>query len=272
MILIFSINEVISNINTKIKTKKELKSNTQTNKLIFLSPHQITKENKKINNKINNKDKEKYNQNPKILLKNIKFNHNSFGKKVNAKTILNKKPWKVTRCDQIVITKRKIIPNHEDLTKRKTVVFTITAYYINLFSENNPDKLIQSILFTDSKILPKMQRGAEGCIKIDGGKFHKSMIICGDNKKEGEYLLAAIRKFHECRGGLKKPQKNEAEKYKNVMRACGINSGFTNPKVIKKKIKEIKNKRKIKRYGKKYKNYYYKGFLHTGYKGVPGTY
>ena len=56
-----------------------------------------------------------------------------------------------------VITKRKMIPDHEDLTKRKSVVITITAYYINLFSENNPDKLIQSILFSDSRKTPKME-------------------------------------------------------------------------------------------------------------------
>ena len=207
------------------------------------------------------------NSSEKPKKKKIKPEENSFGKMVKAHTLLKDKPWKVERCDQIVIAKRKMIPDQEDFTKRRDVTITITAYYINIFAENNPDKLIQSILFTDGKTLPKMQRGARGCIKIDGGKHHHSMIICGENKKEGHYLLAAIKKFSACRGGEKKPPKADLEKMKNVLRACGLNSGFKDPKAIKKRIAAIKKK------AKKGKNHLKNstGFFHPGFSGVPGT-
>jgi len=51
---------------------------------------------------------------------------------VKAHTYLKQPPWNVERCDQIVIAKRKMIPDHEDFTKRRDIVITITAYYINL--------------------------------------------------------------------------------------------------------------------------------------------
>lgn len=235
---------IFSNYQIKNKTIKSHKFNENKNKTLTKKPIQ--------------------------LKKNIVIHENSFGKIIKEKSIIKEKPWKVTRCDQIVVTKRKMIPDHEDLTNRKSVVITITAYYINLFAENNPDKLLQSLLFSDSKKTPKMQRGARGCIRIDGGKNHHSMIICGDNKKEGRYLLSVINFFAECRASLKKPVKADFTKYKKLMRACGVNSGFKDPKVIKKRIKMIKKKRKEKK--NRNKSDYYKGFYHPGFSGVPGTF
>lgn len=204
---------------------------------------------------------------PKKKKKSIKPEENTFGKFVKAHTTVNKAPWKVERCDQIVIAKRKMIPDHEDFTKRRDVVITITAYYINLFSAQNPDKLLHSILFSNSKRLPMMQRGARGCVHIDGGLHHHSIIICGNNKKEGHNLLAAIKKFSACRGGYKKPPKKTKEQYKNVMRACGLNSGFKDPKALKKHLKKLKKK------AKKNGNHLRRStaFFHPGFSGVPGT-
>ena len=203
----------------------------------------------------------------KAKKKAIKPEENTFGRMVKAHTTLKSPPWKVERCDQIVIAKRKMIPDHEDFTKRRDVVITITAYYINLFAAENPDKLLHSILFTDSKQFPVMQRGARGCVRVHGGGHIHSIIICGNNKKEGHNLLAAINKFSACRGGEKKPKKDEMQKYKNAMRACGLNAGFTDPKAIKKKIKELK--KKAKKDGNHLKRS--TDFFHPGFAGVPGT-
>lgn len=191
---------------------------------------------------------------------------NTFGKMVKAHTVLKSPPWNVERCDQIVEAKRKMIPDHEDFTKRREVLITITAYYINLFSVENPDKLLHSILFTDSKRFPMLQRGARGCVRVHGGHVH-SIIICGNNEKEGKYLHKAIMKFYDCRAGFKKPPKKTKEKFKNVMRACGLNSGFKDPKAIKRRIKQLKKK------AKKGANHLRRstGFFHPGFSGVPGT-
>lgn len=199
--------------------------------------------------------------------KAIKPEENTFGKMVKAHTTLKNPPWKVERCDQIVIAKRKMIPDHEDFTKRREVVITITAYYINMFAAENPDKLLHSILFTDGKKLPQMQRGARGCVRIDGGRHVHNIIICGNNKKEGHYLLKAIKKFSACRGGEKKPPKKTKEHFKNVMRACGLNSGFKDPKALKARIKAMK--KKAKKDGNHLKRS--TGFFHPGFNGVPGT-
>lgn len=193
---------------------------------------------------------------------------NSFGKMVKSKMLLNLPPWKVERCDQIIVAERQIIPDHEDFTKRRDITFTMTAYYLNIFSAKNPDKLLHSILFSDSKKMAKTQRGARGCILVDGGLHHHAVLLCGKNKKEGLNLLAAIEKFAECRGGKKVPKKGEMEKFKKALRACGLNAGFKNPKALKKKLAELKAKlAKKKNSGLKRAT----GFFHPGFSGVPGT-
>jgi hypothetical protein len=199
--------------------------------------------------------------------KAIKPEENSFGKMVKAKMTLENPPWKVERCDQIIVAPRQIIPDHEDFTKRRDIVFTMTAYYLNIFSAKNPDKLLHSILFSDSKRTAIMQRGARGCVLVDGGLHHHAVLLCGKNKKEGENILAAIEKFSECRGGKKVPPKDEFTKFKKAIRACGLNSGFKDPKTIKKKIAQLKKKLN------KNKNHLKRatGFFHPGFSGVPGT-
>merc|ERR1719362_312427 len=200
--------------------------------------------------------------------KKIKPHENTFGKMVKSKTFIKGAPWTVKRCDQIVVVKNhNFIPDHEDFTKRTKIVITMTAYYINLFSKKNPDKLVHSILFSESKRLPIMQRGARGCVRVNGGKHMHTIIICGNNEKEGRSLLAAINFFSICRGGQKAPAKATKEKFKNVLRACGLNSGFKNPKALKRKIKQMK--RKNKKGGNNLKRA--SGFFHPGFSGVPGT-
>ena len=199
--------------------------------------------------------------------KAIKPENNTFGSMVKAHIKVLKAPWKVERCDQIVITKAKFIPDHEDFTKRSDVVITMTAYYMNLFSAKNPDKLLHSILFSDGKKMPVMQRGARGCVNVDGGRHFHNTLICGKNKKEGRQYLAAIRKFSSCRSGSKAPPKKTHENFKNVMRACGLNSGFTDPKKIKAKLAAMKKKNK--KAGNHLRRA--KGFFHPGFAGVPGT-
>ena len=199
--------------------------------------------------------------------KNTKPEENSFGKIVKGEMTIKSPPWLVERCDQIVISERQIIPDHEDFTKRRDIVFTMTAYYLNIFSAGHPDKLLHSILLSESKKLPIMQRGARGCVLVDGGNHHHSVLLCGKDKKEGENLLAALMKFSECRGGQKVPLEDEFEKYKKALRACGLNSGFKDPKALKKKIAELKAKLNNKNQHIKRAT----GFFHPGFSGVPGT-
>merc|ERR1719362_2220028 len=173
--------------------------------------------------------------------KKIKPHENTFGKMVKSKTFIKGAPWSVKRCDQIVVVKNhNFIPDHDDFTKRTKIVITITAYYINLFSKKNPDKLVHSILFSESKRLPMMQRGARGCVRVNGGKLMHNIIICGNNEKEGRSLLAAINFFSGCRGV---PPRATKENFDNVLRACGLNSGFKNPKKLKKLLKKNKKKK-----------------------------
>jgi len=198
----------------------------------------------------------------------IKTQRNSLGFEVKADTVITQYPFKVERCDQIVLFKGKLIPDHEDYTKRREAVFTITAYHVNVFSEKNPDKLIQSVLFKDGKTSAQVPRGARGCIRVDSGKHLHPLILCGDDEKNGNAILKAVNKFSECRGGLlEKKDEIDISLLKKLLRACGMNCGFTDPKKLKAKIEQLKKKLKSKQNHLKNAN----GFFHPGFNGVPGT-
>jgi hypothetical protein len=193
-----------------------------------------------------------------------KLHENTFGKLVKSETTINQPPWKVTRCDQIVIANREMIPDHEDFTKRRKVAITISAYFINVFAKEDPNKILHSLYF--SRKFPKFQNGAEGCIRIYGGEYEHSSIICGNSIEEGKNLYDAIMFFYSC-NKIKIPLRKERENFKDVIRACGLNSGFTDQKKIRKRIKELENKKKNKKKSLEKVN----GYLHLGFGGVPGS-
>ena len=193
------------------------------------------------------------------------LHENTFGKLIKGKTRLHNPPWKVTRCDQIAIVNREMIPDHEDFKKRKKVSITITAYYINIFSDEDPNHLLHSIHFTN--MLPRMQRGADGCVLIKGGQNEHSSIICGNNIQEGKYIYEAVMEFYKCRNKHIAPKK-QPQNLKRVMRACGLKSGFSDPKAIKKRIKELQMQKKKRINPLNRRN----TFVHLGWGGVPGAY
>jgi hypothetical protein len=196
----------------------------------------------------------------------VKVAVNSLGNKVKAEIVLDKPPFNVKRCDQIVVFKGEIIPDHVDYTQRKEAVFTITAHRVTAFSDNNADSLLQSILLTHSKTLPNGLRGARGCIVLDGGKKVHTMAICGKNEKEADNLLAVLRKFSDCRGGNAREKVVDIQTLRKITRGCGIPK-FKDAKELKQKLAEIKKKQTQKPSVLKLGT----GFFHPGGEKVPGS-
>jgi len=209
--------------------------------------------------------------NPKIITGSKKATSsqitsiNSLGTRVKGESILSKFPYKVDRCDQIVAVQAKIIPDHDDYTKRTEALVTITAYHLNVFKNTNADTLLHSILFSETKELPMPLRGARGCIKIDGGKSGHGLAVCLENEKDQENILGVLKKFSDCRGDLGKVVLgDDLEKIRKLLRGCGISS-FKNAKELQKKLDEMKNRKPIDLLAQR------PGFFHPGGDKVPGT-
>ena len=126
---------------------------------------------------------------------------NSVGHEVDTPMIVDKAPYKLDRCDQIVALEAEFVPDLEDFTVRKKAYFTITAFHLNRFETKDIAKLDQSLIFTNSRVKPSEPQGAENCLLIDGGNYEKTLLICLKNREEFDNLRALLDTLEDCRAG-----------------------------------------------------------------------
>lgn len=173
---------------------------------------------------------------------------NSIGLKVDKSVILNKFPFLITRCDQLVLFKAKYISDMGDYRFRKDGFFTISAYYVNQFRDKDAKKLDQSVLLTESTRRAGHLRGARGCVVVNGGRHRQDIAMCLANKKQANNILMVLREFEKCRMG-DDLQPISADLIRKLIRACGKNGKFVNPFKLAKKLQ----KKQVKKGGKKKK-------------------
>ncbi len=126
---------------------------------------------------------------------------NSVGEKVKKNVVLNQFPYKITRCDQIVVFACGFINDDNDYRVRKSAYMAITAHFSNLYADKDGQKLIQQVIHTQMKELPMQISGARGCVRIGGDKGQKPMLICTASRANAENLLEVYKDFTRCRLG-----------------------------------------------------------------------
>ena len=161
---------------------------------------------------------------------------NSFGHKVFAKTVIEKLPAALERCDQIVEFESEFIPNLDDYTVRNSAHFTISAYHINRYEKKDISTLDQSIQFTHMKNPISEPLGAKYCLLIDGGD-DKPLLLCSKSQEDFDLTKSILASFQDCRdgkyiGGLK-PATATVEKptsgLGDIKKKCGLVGQASSP-------------------------------------------
>jgi len=115
--------------------------------------------------------------------------------------VLNKSPYKVTQCNQILFFEAEYITDLKDYRLRKKAFYSINVLSIYLFEKKDATKLIHSSNFTQVSRLSQPLKGARGCIAVDGGPINADITICFKDEKKTNEILTAIRQFAKCRMG-----------------------------------------------------------------------
>ena len=178
-----------------------------------------------------------------------KLHLNSVGLLVKESMLVTKKPFQISRCDQIVAMPFEAILDHDDYTKRTPVFLTFTAYHLNMFEKNHASKLMKSILLTNSRNPPFEPLGAQYCLQIDGGDYETSMIICGKVKTDYDEVNALISSFEDCRLGAGVTIQGEARKapppsMPDFIKECGWDGPLITPEELLKQQKKEENQAK----------------------------
>jgi len=156
---------------------------------------------------------------PKAKLVNDRIN--SLGERVNKHVVFPGFPFRVKRCDQIVLFPATYINDEDDFRERNEGYVAITAHYTNLFADKDGQKLIQQNISTQTKRLPKLLSGARGCIRVYGGIRQKNLNICTKSKNNANNLLEVYSDFARCRLG-DNLSPIPADTLKELMKLCGV--------------------------------------------------
>ena len=152
---------------------------------------------------------------------NIEGRLNSLGEKVDKHVALNTFPFKITRCDQIVLFPVHFINDADDYRVRKVGYAAITAHYTNLFSDKDGQKLVQQVITATMRGKPSHLLGARGCIHVPGGPKQKNMNICTSSGKNALNIISVYDAFERCSvGDNLKPISPKL--LKELMKLCGM--------------------------------------------------
>lgn len=87
-------------------------------------------------------------------------------------------PFKISRCDQILLFEGKRLKSFDDFTVRLSTFFTMGMYQINMFDAEDNEKLIDSIKMSNLEIIPDILHGTQNCIDIEDKIFGKRFTMC----------------------------------------------------------------------------------------------
>jgi hypothetical protein len=122
---------------------------------------------------------------------------NSLGNRVPAKTLVNTYPYKLERCDQIVIINGEFIRFGKEYICLKQGVFVFTSQAINVFKSESPESLAESMDLSDIHDCSYNLRPLDKCLDITS-KTQEKMTLCSEYIGKVYDLL---KDFSECRKG-----------------------------------------------------------------------
>lgn len=142
---------------------------------------------------------------------------------INENIIVDKFPWKVTKCNQIVMTDCEHITDLREYRNRSKAFCTLTIYDVNIFKEKDAKTLIHNVPWYQTKFMPRQLKGAKGCLIIDGGSVSADMTLCFKKPEESAAMMKVIQDFEKCRTGDNLKPIPEAEKVR-LQKTCGESS------------------------------------------------
>lgn len=138
---------------------------------------------------------------------------NATGKLVEDKWIITQAPYKLKRCDQVLLIEGFSIPSYnaklpqkKNYAERVGNFYTLSAYMINSFTQKNGKTINGHILLEDLRDIPSPIYGAPLClvfnVKPSSGNFQQQpMTMCMNSKDEVQQIIEVYMDLLKCRIG-----------------------------------------------------------------------
>jgi len=125
-----------------------------------------------------------------------------------------KAPYKVKRCDQILLLPGKKL-NPKDYCEKEDAFMTMSIYMMNFFLKKDPNKLVESFNMYEISQIPSAMPGAPGCTMWMTKT--RSFPFCYASPEILEQVIDAYYAFMNCRKGPQGPLIAGA-----LLKACDI--------------------------------------------------
>ena len=126
---------------------------------------------------------------------------NVLGAMTTKDVIVDKRPYDVKRCDNVIMLDAKRIPDFDDFTSRSPAFFTMSAYLINMFESKDNNKLMESIALAHIRQLPVLLKGSKDCMIFSDGVNRRNITMCVPDAGAFEEIEKAYSDFMTCRMG-----------------------------------------------------------------------
>jgi hypothetical protein len=123
---------------------------------------------------------------------------NAVGKVGKTQYSVNKPPYRVERCDQILLIPGKKMDN-KDYCQKEEAFMTMSIYMINFFLTKDPNLLFDSYPMYEITQIPTQLAGAPDCTAWV--TKHRSFLFCYQNEEVLHQVIDAYYDFLKCRSG-----------------------------------------------------------------------
>ena len=105
-------------------------------------------------------------------------------------------PYKVERCDQVLLLKGKKL-NLTDYCVKSDAFMTLSIYMANLFEDEDSNKLLESVPLDQITVFPTALSGTLTCTQFSGKT--KSFAFCYETVDILKQVIEAYEYFYRCR-------------------------------------------------------------------------
>jgi hypothetical protein len=125
---------------------------------------------------------------------------NSLGQHLKESQI-REPPFKLERCDQVVLVQGERFLSYYDYGLRKPTFFEIGIYVVNIFEGTNSDKLIDSLEQYKVTKKPQFLIGTGRCLDLYNSSADKRYPICLESDEVMFEIQKVFEDFLRCRNG-----------------------------------------------------------------------
>jgi hypothetical protein len=151
----------------------------------------------------NNKKNEAAPSNNKKANNNKETATNVVGSVQSKDVVVDTPPYKITRCDQVVMFNAQTLSDDEDYLSRKDVFFTMSAYLINMFETKDNNKLLESVGIAHITKIPDVLEGTKTCLIFLDSVSIRNIVMCFNSEDVMNQIHEAFKEIMQCRVGGK---------------------------------------------------------------------